>query len=61
MLSKNLASHHDSQGLRSIMYQCSLRKRIHTWMFVAVGGLEPPTSAILRRFANLASRHTMYI
>ena len=27
--------------------------------FVAVGGLEPPTSAILRRFANLASRHTV--
>ena len=30
-------------------------------MFAAVTGLEPATSAILRRFANLASRHTMYI
>lgn len=33
------------------------------WIFfgliVAVAGLEPATSAILRRFANLASRHTV--
>ena len=26
-----------------------------------MSGLEPPTSAILRRFTNLASRHTIYI
>ena len=40
MLSKNLASHHDSQGLKSIV--CNVIKNtIHAWMFVAVAGLEP--------------------